>query len=116
MTMEQSQFQEVSFQANYYFGSFMSGAQGGKLHIYDDVAIFKPHLLNIGTEEDYTITIRDICGYKKGMLTWLTIYLNNGTEVKLAVWKKDEIIQALELRRYAIYRKIGQEIPQLTKF
>lgn len=116
MTMEQSQFQEVSFQANYYFGSFMSGAQGGRLHIYAEITVFKPHILNIGTKDEYTIPIRDFCGYKKGMLTWFTIYLNNGTDVKLAVWKKDEIIQALEARRYAIYSKHGQPAPPLKAF
>ena len=110
------QFQDLSFQANYYFGSFMSGAQGGNLHIYDEVAVFRPHKINLGDKDDKVIPIRDINGYKKGILTWLTIFLNNGTNVKLAVWKKDEIIQALEARRYAIYGKFGQQAPPLTKF
>lgn len=109
-------FQDLSFQANYYFGSFMSCAQGGKLHIYEEIAVFKPHKLNIGSLEDCSIPIRDICGYKKGMLTSFIIYLNDGTEVKLAVWKKDEIIQALEARRHAIYSKYGQTTPPLRMF
>lgn len=110
------QFQDLSFQANYYFGSFMSGAQGGNLHIYDEVAVFRHNKINLGDKDDKVIPIRDISGYKKGILIWLTIFLNNGTDVKLAVWKKDEIVQALEVRRYAIYGKFGQQAPPLSRF
>lgn len=114
--MTQQQFQNLSFQANYYFGSFMSGAQCGYLNIYDELFVFKPIAINFGEKSDKAFSIRDICGYKKGILTWFTIYLNIGTEVKLAVWKKDEIIQALEARRSAIFRKYGQIVPQLKVF
>ena len=59
-------FQDLSFQANYYFGSFMSGAQGGNLHIYDEVAVFLHNKINLGDKDDKVIPIRDISGYK----TW----------------------------------------------
>lgn len=114
--MATGQFQELTFRANYYYGSFMSGAQGGNLHIYDEKAVFKPNELNILDKDSKVIQFRDICGYKKGIMTWLTIYLNNGTEIKLAVWKKDEIIQALEARRYTIYKNLGQPTPPLKVF
>lgn len=114
MTIEQSQFQEISFQANYYYGSVLSGAQGGTLHIYDDEVAFRPNGFNLFDKAEKKFHIHDICGYKKGMLTILTIFLKNGTEVKLAVFgKKDEIIRALEKRRYAFYKKLGQPVPSL---
>ena len=114
--MAKGQFQGQTFRANYYYGSFMSGAQGGNLHIYEETVVFKPNELNFLDKDSKVIQIRDICGYKKGIMTWLTIYLNNGTEIKLAVWKKDEIIQTLEARRYAIYKNLGQPIPPLKVF
>lgn len=60
------------------------------------------------------IPISEICGYKKGLFTILTMFLTNGKKVKLAVWKKDAIIKALEERRHTIYRRLGKKIPQLS--
>lgn len=114
MTTEQSQFQEISFQANYFYGSVMSVAQGGTLHIYDDEVIFRPNGFNLFDKDEKKFHIHDICGYKKGMLTILTIFLKNGREIKLAVfWQKDKIIQALEKRRYAFFKRLGQPVPSL---
>ena len=110
--MEQ-QFQELEFKANFFVGT---NAQGGTLYIHDDTFVFKPHAINIGDLTEKVIQIRDICGYKKGFLTTMFIFLNNGLEIKLAVWQKDEIIKALEERRYAIFRNAGEEIPQLKRF
>lgn len=53
-------------------------------------------MYNIGDLSEKVIPIDEICGYKKGLLTILTIFLTNGKIVKLAVWKKDDIIKALE--------------------
>lgn len=111
--MEQSPFQELSFKANFFVGA---NAQGGNLYIYDDTFVFKPHSANFGNLSEKVIQIRDICGYKKGFLTTMFIYLNNGLEIKLAVWQKDDIIKALEERRHAIFRNAGEEIPQLKRF
>jgi len=111
--MSQEQFQDITIKANYYVGS---NAQGGTMTIQKEYAVFTPHGFNFGDLNEKKIPIKDICGYKKGLLTILNIYLTNGTVVKLAVWKKDSIIQALEARRHAIYKNLGQEIPQLTVF
>ena len=111
--MGQLQFEELSFKANYYDGL---NAKGGTLYIKEETAVFKAHKLNIGDLSEKEIPICDICGYKKGMLTILSIFLNNGSTIKLAVWKKDVIIKALEERRHAIFRRLGKEIPQLSKF
>lgn len=111
--MGQLQFEELSFKANFYDGL---NAKGGTLYIREDTAVFKAHMYNIGDLSEKTIPISEICGYKKGLLTILTIFLVNGKKIKLAVWKKDAVIKAIEERRYAIFRQMGKEIPQLTKF
>lgn len=113
VNMGQLQFEELSFKANYYDGW---NAKGGTLYIREETAVFKAHMYNIGDLSEKVIPIEEICGYKKGLLTILTIFLTNGKKVKLAVWQKDAIIKALEERRHAIYRRIGKEIPQLSKF
>lgn len=95
-------FEDLSFSANYYEGI---NALGGTLYIYDDVAVFRPHAINFGDPTDRIIPIRDIFGYKKGFLSIFHIYLNNGKDIKLAVWKKNAIINALEIRRQAIYEQ-----------
>lgn len=94
-----NQFEYLSFSANYFEGI---NALGGTLYIYSDKAVFKPHALNLGDPTDRIIPIRDISGYKKGLLSILHIYLHNGKDIKLAVWKKDAIINALEIRRRVI--------------
>ncbi len=111
--MGQLQFEEISFKANYYDGF---NAKGGTLFIREETAVFKAHMFNIGNLSEKVIHISEICGYKKGLLTLLTIFLNDGRKVKLAVWKKDAIIHALEERRHFIFQRIGKEIPQLSKF
>ena len=95
-------FEDLSFAANYYEGI---NALGGTLYIYDDVAVFRPHGLNFGEPSDRIIPIRDISGYKKGILSIFHIYLNTGKDIQLAVWKKNTIINALEMRRQKIYEQ-----------
>ena len=104
--------QTLSFLANYYMNDTTS--QGGKLYIEDEFVVFKPHAINIGDKSDKYIPIKDVRGYNRGFFTILYILLNNGIRIKLAVWKKKEIIDAIEERRYAIYRRKGQEPPRLT--
>lgn len=116
---DSQQFQDLSFPAIYYFGPLKTLKQGGYLHIYDEVAVFKPTKINIGDKSDKIIPIRDICGYKKGILYSFSIYLNNGIEEKLGVaevWKKDEIIQAFEARRNALFKNHGQQVPPMRVF
>ena len=79
-------------------------------------AVFKAQGLNIGDASDKTIPIANICGYKKGILAILHIYLNNGYEIKLATRKKDALIASFEERRHAIFTNQGKPIPPLTKF
>ena len=109
--MEQSQFEELSFTANYIKGL---NALGGILYIRDEVAVFKAHKFNFGDSSEKVIPISEICGYKKGLLTFMNIYLNNEETIKLAVWKKDAIINALEERRHAIFQRLGKETPRLS--
>lgn len=113
------QFQDLTFPAIYYFGPLKTLKQGGTLHIYDEVAVFRPTKINIGDKSDKIIPIRDICGYKKGILYSFSIYLNNGLEEKLGVvevWKKDEIIQAFEARRNALFKNHGQQVPPMRVY
>lgn len=98
-------FEDLSFKVNYQEGF---NSLGGTLYIHDCVAVFRPHSFNIGDPTDRVIQICDISGYKKGLLTTLHIYLKNGKDIKLAVWKKDAIINALETRRQALLSADGQ--------
>lgn len=94
-------FEDLSFKANYYENGI---ALGGTLYIYDEVIVFRPHFFNIGDLSDKVMQICNISGYKKGFLTNLHIYFNDGMDVKLGVWKKDTIINALEMRKQTISR------------
>jgi hypothetical protein len=110
-----AQFQEITYQANLHFGSFLSPNQGGQLIIQDDKFIFRPHSVNIGSLSDKEFAIRDICGYKKGILTRFTVYMNDNKDVNLIVWKKDDIIKELEARRAAIFQNNGEPVPPLKR-
>lgn len=113
------QFQDISFPAIYYFGPLKTLKQVGYLHIYDEIAVFRPNKFNLGDKGDKMIPIHDICGYKKGILYSFSIYLNNGLEEKLGVaevWKIDEIIQAFEARRNALFKKYGQNVPPMRMY
>jgi hypothetical protein len=105
--------QEISFLANYFMGL---NAVGGKLHINETTAVFKAHRLNLGGLREKVIPLADITGYSKGVLTILNVYLRNGEKIKFAVYNRDNIINALEVRRQAYYQKLGQQAPPLTTF
>lgn len=72
---------------------------GGKILITPTQLIFRAHSLNFGNLEDKIFEIRNFIGYKKGLLTFLTIFFSDGKKIKLTVWGKDEIINQLENRR-----------------
>lgn len=105
-------FPEVSYAANHQISSLNS--QGGHIWITKNELYFKPHKFNVGDLSQRYIRIQDICGYSKGAFTALSILTKKGYEMKLAVWNKDEIINALESRRQAYYRSKNKSIPPLT--
>ena len=75
---------------------------GGKIIITPTQLIFRAHSFNLGNLNDRIFEIKNIIGYKKGFLTFLTISFADGTNIKLTVWGKDEIIRQLEERRRAL--------------
>lgn len=93
----------VNYKANYYINSFIN--QGGNLNITPTQIIFRPHAFNFGSMKPKVFEIKDIVGYKKGALTYLTISFANGKIEKFNVWKKDEIIRQLEMRKEALLKK-----------
>ena len=84
--------------------NFNSGLNsiGGKIIITPTQLIFRAHAINFGNLNDRIYEIKDITGYKKGVLTFLYISFSNGKDIKLTVWNKDEIINQLEERRRAL--------------
>ena len=90
-----------------YMANFNEGANaiGGKLIITPDQIIFKAHKFNFGNLSDRIFKIQDVSGYRKGILTYLYIKFNDGREIKLAVWKKQEIITEIENRRKRLIAK-----------
>lgn len=57
--------------------------------------------------------IKSISGYKKGKGYNLSIFVD-GKEIVYRVYKKDEIIAALELRRRDLFSQESEELPRLT--
>ena len=104
---------EIKYAANHQVSA--SNSQGGHIWITKYELYFKPHKFNMGDLSKRYIRIQDICGYEKGLLTSLTIYTKKGYAMELAVWKKDEIINALEARRRAYFELRGEPVPELTK-
>lgn len=103
---------ELKFAANHEISDM--NAQGGHIWITKNELYFKPHKLNVGDLAKRYIRIQDICGYEKGALTGLTIYTKKGYRMKLVVWKKDEIINALETRRKIYYETRNVPVPPLS--
>lgn len=87
---------EVTFKANFNEGI---NSIGGKLIITPTQLIFKAHSLNFGDLSDRVFNIADICGYEKGILTFMYIRFKDGRKIKLTVWDKQGIINELEARR-----------------
>lgn len=88
-------YEVLDFLATFYDGC---NGLGGRLLITNEFIIFKAHKLNFGDVSDRYFYIKDIIGYKKGPFKFLYIYFAN-RKVVLSVWKKQEIINALEVRR-----------------
>lgn len=90
-----------------YLANFNVGlvSIGGKIIITKDQLIFKAHSLNVGDLSDRIFNIKDISGYKKGLFTFLYISFVDGSEIKLSVWKKQEVINELEARKAALKMK-----------
>lgn len=103
---------EITFLANFNDGL---NAIGGKLHITPDTIIFKAHTLNIGNLSDRVFYIADISGYKKGFLSYMYIFFNDGTKIKLNIWKKNKLINELEKRRINIFTSHGTPVPPVFK-
>lgn len=104
-------FPVLTYQANYREDQF--NAQGGILMINDTTILFKPHSVNFGDLSEKYVNIADIGGYSKGALTNLSLWTKDGYEIRLVVWKKDEVIKEVESRRRALFASIGQTAPPL---
>lgn len=87
---------EIEYAANFNEGI---NSIGGKLIITSELLIFKAHKLNFGDLSERIFYIKDIVGYRKGMLTFLHISFADGRTIKLTVWNKQEVIDELEKRR-----------------
>ena len=93
---------KLTFAANFFTGG--DNSQGGHLWITDYEVYFQPHKFNFGDLSKKYIKIKDIIGYEKGFLTMFTIKTLS-KDMKLAVWKKQAIIDAIEEKR----RKLALE-------
>lgn len=76
----------------------------GKLIIYDDRIVFHPasamKVLTLGKPlEDFTMYLKDIIKCEKKLLGFMKIYDNNGNIMILNVFKKSDIIAAIEERQ-----------------
>ena len=101
---------ERKYYGTYYPSYFKQ--QGGFLILTKDEIAFKPHFYNLYFDSHY-IPIQDIVGYKKGFLTLLNILRRDGTEIRLAVYRKNEIINEIEKRRVNYFRSRGLSVPEL---
>lgn len=99
---------ELKFKANMDAGG--GNYQGGHLWITDQEIYFQPHKFNIGDLSKRYVKIQDIIGYDKGALTYLTIKTRKGN-IELAVWKKDEIINAIEQKKRKLQASGAWNVP-----
>lgn len=88
---------EITYLAN--FNEVGGNSLGGKIIITPEFLVFRPHSVNFGDLSDRVFEIRNITGYRKGFLTFFYISFAGGWEISLSVWKKQEIMDALESRR-----------------
>ena len=102
---------ELTYKANHWVTP--DNSQGGSLWITEKEVVFKPHSFNMGPLGKRYIRIQDIVGYQKGMLTNMSIFTEDGYEMALVVWKKDEIINAIESRRINYFKSKGMSVPPL---
>lgn len=88
---------QIKFKANLKTSLFNN--QGGHLYITPQQLIFKPHWFNFGSTKQRVYNILDIKECVKGEWTWLYIYFNDGSEIRLAVYEKDCIMTEIDARR-----------------
>lgn len=93
---------QIEFNANFNEGI---NSIGGKIIITPTQLIFHAHKLNFGNLSDRIFEIRDICGYEKGVLSFMYIQFINGHKIKLTVWNKTKIINELEARRNQLIKQ-----------
>lgn len=93
---------QIEFNANFNEGI---NSIGGKIIITPTQLIFHAHKLNFGNLSDRIFEIRDICGYEKGVLSFMYIQFINGHKIKLTVWNKTKIINELEARKNQLIKK-----------
>lgn len=93
---------QIEFNANFNEGI---NSIGGKIIITPTQLIFHAHKLNFGNLSDRIFEIRDICGYEKGVLSFMYIQFINGYKIKLTVWNKAKIINELEARRNQLIKQ-----------
>ena len=95
----------------------------GRLCINPESFSFKPnalgHILSLKKVPNSHFNIKDICGYKKNRAAFITIFMNNGSKLKLSISlkesEKDNIINQLEDRRKAFFTTRNLPIPPLTQ-
>ena len=107
---------ELQYMANFMPSSSFN-SKGGLLFINSNEIVFRPHKLNLGSLDESYCELSNICGYKKGILTYLTIYAkddNSIKEITYAVWEKNIIINNIEYYRQKFYKDKGADIPALT--
>ena len=110
-----SHFPELTFVANLV--KSITCSEGGKIIIRDDTVSFVPHAFNgsFFSEQERTIYIKDIIGYKKGWLALFTIFVKNREPYKLSIYKKNTIIKELEKRRDYYFQRMNMSTPPLSK-
>jgi hypothetical protein len=86
----------IEFKANLNEGI---NSIGGTLVITPETLIFKAHSINFGNLSDRVFPIKDIVGFKKGLLTFLYINFANGQRIKLTLWNKQKVIDEIEARK-----------------
>ena len=90
---------EIEYKANFSTGLY---SIGGKIIITPELLIFRAHSFNPLPKcvlSDRIFNIKEITGYKKGILSFLHVFFYGGHSIKLVVYKKQEIIYELEARR-----------------
>lgn len=108
--MSEAENSPVNYIANYFTGPI---SHGGKIYIGEEEIFFKTTYMPIPVRR--VMALKDITGYKKGFLSTMVIY-GAGVSWRLAVWKKNAIINDIEQRRQAWFTKRGLPIPQLSNF
>ncbi|MDE6278281.1 MAG: hypothetical protein K2M06_09280 [Muribaculaceae bacterium] len=86
----------------------------GKLYIYPEEFVFKPHWFNFGSHREQHWSVSDILGYKRKFRIFRAIITSTKT-IYFDSWDIKKILLALEERRQAYYINRGMDVPQLKK-